>query len=209
MNTELRAAKILSKVRSIVPVGCTLHQVEPWLTFKSWASWLVLKKKCQVIIDRSICWGKTNTWNLYYPQGRGATEERHLQNNSFLLLVYWSDQESPSALPVPAPPFFFHVPGPVMSGSLPNHIRAWSKLLEQGGESRRASFLTEWGLNYRQHLCIVGTESRLTGPTKGFGGGVGGGQAAEPVVIWKTEKNTRQILPLCATAKPDGWPDEI
>ena len=114
----------------------TLHQVEPWLTFKSWASWLVLKKKCQVIIDRNFCRGKTNTWNLYYPQGRAATEERHLQNNSFLLLVYWSDQDA--LLPPPPPPslhgLLLPVPVPVMSGSLPNHIRAWSKLQEQEGE---------------------------------------------------------------------------
>ncbi len=117
--------------RSFLPADYTLHQAEPWLTFKSWASWLVLKKKCQVIIDRNFCRGKTNTWNLYYPQGRAATEERHLQNNSFLLLFYWSDQD---ALPAPLLRAFFTVPGPVMSGSLPNHIRAWSKLQEQEGE---------------------------------------------------------------------------
>lgn len=99
--------------RSFLPVDCTLHQAEPWLTFKSWASWLVLKKKCQVIIDRNFCRGKTNTWNLYYPQGRAATEERHLQNNSFLLLVYWSDQT------------LYHPPTPQASftSSWASHVR--------------------------------------------------------------------------------------
>lgn len=37
------------------------------LTFKSWGFWLVLKKKCQVIIDCNFCLSKMNTWNLYYP----------------------------------------------------------------------------------------------------------------------------------------------
>lgn len=143
--------------RSFLPVDCTLCQVQPWLTFKSWTSWLVLKKKCQVIIDRNFCWGKTNTWNLYYPQGTTATEERHLQNNSFLLLVYWSDLTPPRLL--------LQVLGPVMSGSLPNHIRAWSKLQEQERESKRTSFLTVWGLNLQQHLRIIGAEPRPTGPT--------------------------------------------
>lgn len=84
---EDRLCRIQEK---LPPSRLHLTSSKALLTFKSWASWLVLKKKCQVIIDRNFCQGKMNTWNLYYPQGRAATAKRHLQNNSFLLLVYWS-----------------------------------------------------------------------------------------------------------------------
>lgn len=93
--------------KKLPPSRLHLTSSKALLTFKSWASWLVLKKKCQVIIDRNFCQGKTNTWNLYYPQGRAATEKRHLQNNSFLLLVYWS-YHMLSQPPLPFSPHFFY-----------------------------------------------------------------------------------------------------
>lgn len=40
----------------------------------------------------------------------------------------------PNHLTTPLPLLLLQVLGPVMSGSLPNHIRAWSKLQEQEGE---------------------------------------------------------------------------
>ncbi len=193
--------------RSFLPVDCTLHQVEPWLTFKSWASWLVLKKKCQVIIDRNFCRGKTNTWNLYYPQGRAATEERHLQNNSFLLLVYWSDQTLYHH-PLPTSPSFFYK---FLGQSCQGHCLITLGLdqsCKSKRESRRTSFLTVWGLNFQQHLRIIGTEPRPTGPTKGFSWVVGGGQAAEPVVIWKTEYRGQIRFSMCR-AKIDDRLDKI
>lgn len=119
--------------RSFLPVDCTSHQVKPWLTFKSWASWLVLKKKCQVIIDRNFCQGKANTWNLYYPQGRAGRQD------TFRIIPFFSGFRSddlPRHIP-PSSEFLLQVPESVTSGSLPNHIRAWSKLKEQEGEQEK------------------------------------------------------------------------
>ena len=168
--------------RSFLPVDCTLREVKTWLIFKSWASWLVLKKEMSGHYRLQFLPGKNEYMKPWLPT-RQATEERHLQNNSFLLLFYWSDQmHSPS----PPPPLLLQVPGPVMSGSLPNHIRARSKLQEQKGEQENL-------ISHRVRIKPPPTsqdhrhQATSHRPHRGFSWVVGGGQAAEPVVIWKTE----------------------
>lgn len=126
--------------------------------------------------------GKNEYMKPWLPT-RQATEERHLQNNSFLLLVYWSDQMLSHP---PPPPRLLQVPGPVMSGSLPNHISAWSKLQEQEGEQENH---ISHSMGIKPPPTFQDHRHRATShrPHRGFSWVVGGGQAAEPVVIWKTE----------------------
>lgn len=80
-----------------------------------------------------------------------------------------------------------------MSGSLPNHIRAWSKLQEQEGEQENL-ISHSVGIKLPATSQDHRTKPRPTGPTKGFSWVVGGGRAAEPVVIWKTEPEGKSCL---------------
>lgn len=98
------------------------------------------------------------------PTGQGR-ETRHLQNNSFLLRVYWSDQTILRLAPPPPQTFFYKF----LSQSHQGHClitlgldQSWRSKRER----RRSSFLTVWGLNLKQHLRIIGMRLRPWGPAE-------------------------------------------
>lgn len=103
---------------------------------------------------------------------RQGRETRHLQNKSFLLRVYRSDQTIFRLAPPPPRSFFYKFRSQSHRGHCLITLgldQSW----RSKRESRRSSFLTAWGLNLKQHLGIIGHVPEA--PAEG-GGAAGGGK---------------------------------